>query len=812
MRLRVKLFLWVAFLFIVAAVASYYFQDGMTKRHLLVAEKILEQEIMQFDEARRVHMERYLSMELSRIEANIDTLLGRISRTSYLQTEFGPTQENARDRNWLDCSSLMITDSWIDFVQDLNADEITALVSISLHQNEVLHERITPDLILSLVREDEGMWEGPFVGLEVSFEFQETIADKRLTLDAPLFFFLFTPESILNMDFQNLKVAEYDLSLNFLEPIMKWIDTPVRQSFMVRIIEQLKEAQGYLQNSSTDLKASKQKMLANHNKEVNASLTSEGVEISKKLPKITEAFTDQILRKDEQIGLIWGLAAITATGSFQFHPLDPKAPVGMLRIDEERKSATALLSRQVFSNKPFLSLKGCEDGFKVDLGEECISKRIFLIEPPESNQVYFGNSLRMKMENRTGYLTIGVNNLNLLQAIAIATGEVTAFISNGRVVNVMNSDGLQTYNKEWTGMDLSTIMGQKSGVTTVEGKRYFFLHMQPIPEMDFHFFIFNPREEEFALITNIQNASQQLIDTISWNMRLAGLVAIVFVLLILDWIVAKISKPIAHLAVVTQTVAAGRLSEIEIPDVKEGGKDEVKVLYHAFFEMVKGLKEKERVRGILNKVVSPEIAEETLKGNIHLGGEEKLVTVVFADIRHFTTLTEKMPPQEVIGLLNTCMTKVSQIIDRRGGVIDKYVGDEVMALFGAPVSKPESALNGVLCALEIVEAMQEWNRERFVQGKAEIAMGVGVHTGLVVAGNMGAEDRLNYTVVGANVNLAARLCSAAGGMEVYISEETLLQPDVSEHIRVEKVPPIALKGFTASIDIFKVIGKKEPLH
>ena len=108
--------------------------------------------------------------------------------------------------------------------------------------------------------------------------------------------------------------------------------------------------------------------------------------------------------------------------------------------------------------------------------------------------------------------------------------------------------------------------------------------------------------------------------------------------------------------------------------------------------MVKGLKEKEKVRGVLNKLVSKEIAEETLKGHVQLGGEEKHVTVFFADIRHFTAMTEKMDPKQVIKIVNKCMTKVSNLIDQRGGVIDKYVGDEVMALFGAPIQKENSVM------------------------------------------------------------------------------------------------------------------------
>jgi adenylate cyclase len=236
--------------------------------------------------------------------------------------------------------------------------------------------------------------------------------------------------------------------------------------------------------------------------------------------------------------------------------------------------------------------------------------------------------------------------------------------------------------------------------------------------------------------------------------------------------------------------------------------DEIETLYFSFFQMVEGLKEKEKVKGILDKVVSPNIAKEILEGHIHLGGEEKIVTVLFADIRKFSNLTEKMLPHEVIGMLNECMTRISEVIDAHGGVIDKYVGDEVMALFGAPVSSPNSSYEAVICALEIQKVLENWNSERSREKLPPIHMGIGVHTGVVLAGNMGAEKRLNYTVLGANVNLAARLCSSAHEGEVLISEDTLNEPNVKENILYEASSPIELKGFSKPVSLFRVKGKK----
>ena len=273
------------------------------------------------------------------------------------------------------------------------------------------------------------------------------------------------------------------------------------------------------------------------------------------------------------------------------------------------------------------------------------------------------------------------------------------------------------------------------------------------------------------------------------------------VLLILHLISRSITKPVVHLAQVTKQVAEGDLDKIDIPPGAEARHDEISMLYHSFFDMVKGLQEKERVRGILNKVVSPEIADAALQGKIQLGGEEREVTVLFADIRGFTHLVEHMAPSDVITLINECMTRVSRVIDQHDGVIDKYVGDEVMALFGAPVEKEGSPSHAVSCAAAILKELQAWNGERKQAGLAPIEMGIGVHTGVVVAGNMGAENRLNYTVLGANVNVAARLCENAAPMELLISKATHDKlggevPQTSPH------EPISLKGFTEPLECY----------
>jgi adenylate cyclase len=211
---------------------------------------------------------------------------------------------------------------------------------------------------------------------------------------------------------------------------------------------------------------------------------------------------------------------------------------------------------------------------------------------------------------------------------------------------------------------------------------------------------------------------------------------------------------------------------------------------------------------VLDKVVSKDVAEEILKTKIQLGGEDRIVTMLFCDIRGFTGLTASLTPQKTIEILNACMTKVSRVIEGEGGVIDKYVGDEVMALFGAPAAHPDHALRAVSAGMLIVETLKKWNQARVESGELALEMGIGVHTGLVVVGNMGAEDRLNYTVLGSNVNLAARLCAVAKPYQLIISEATLREPKVAQFFYTNPLPPITLKGFSEPVQIYEITGFK----
>ena len=191
--------------------------------------------------------------------------------------------------------------------------------------------------------------------------------------------------------------------------------------------------------------------------------------------------------------------------------------------------------------------------------------------------------------------------------------------------------------------------------------------------------------------------------------------------------------------------------------VEVRGHDEFAQLAETFNDMTRGLAEKEHVRDLLGKVVSPEIAAKLVREGLELGGEERRVTVLFCDLQGFTPLAESLPPTQVLNALNTFFSGISAIIEAHGGVVDKYIGDAVMGLFGAPMDDPLHAANAVACGIEICAQADRLLADLGDGNEVRCGFGVGIHSGMAVAGNVGSSTRLNYTVIGDTVNVASRV-------------------------------------------------------
>ena len=260
----------------------------------------------------------------------------------------------------------------------------------------------------------------------------------------------------------------------------------------------------------------------------------------------------------------------------------------------------------------------------------------------------------------------------------------------------------------------------------------------------------------------------------------------------------RISKPIVHIGKIAQVVGGG---DFTVRVSKRKARDEITDLGKRMNEMIEGLRE----RFQLTKFVSGETMLAIKRSDdegVKLGGERKLATVFFSDIRGFTSFSEKVEPEVVIEMLNTYLHAQAQIVKKYSGDIDKYVGDELVAVFQGD----DMVLNASKCAVEIQKTMTELNADH---PEWNIGIGIGINTGDMVMGAMGSEDRMDYTILGDTVNLGARLCDHALRMQNLLTGSSYDMIKDNENIFVEALEPIKVKGKTDPIPIFNVTGFKE---
>jgi adenylate cyclase len=294
-------------------------------------------------------------------------------------------------------------------------------------------------------------------------------------------------------------------------------------------------------------------------------------------------------------------------------------------------------------------------------------------------------------------------------------------------------------------------------------------------------------------------APSRRLEAILAIVTLAGLAAAVVAALLLA---RSFGQPVRLLAKHTQRISYGDYAtRIELRR-----SDELGDLAEAFNAMSDGLAERDRVRDLLDKNVSPEVAANLLRDGLALGGEEREVTILFADLRGFTTLSEHLAPRELVTLLNRYLDRMSAAIEAEGGVIDKYIGDEIMALFGAPLAAPDSADRAVRAALAMRRALAAFNQELAAENRPPLAFGVGINTARVVAGNIGSHRRLNYSVIGDGVNLAARLQPltrrAEYAADIIVSEAVLAR--LTRPYRLRSLGEVTVKGRAAPVAIHAV--------
>jgi adenylate cyclase len=208
------------------------------------------------------------------------------------------------------------------------------------------------------------------------------------------------------------------------------------------------------------------------------------------------------------------------------------------------------------------------------------------------------------------------------------------------------------------------------------------------------------------------------------------------------------------------------------------------------------------------RLLSPAIAEQVMSGEVEVaqGGELRETTVLFSDIRGFTAMSEARDAQDVVHMLNEYFEHMVEIVFDYEGTLDKFVGDEIMALFGAPVAHSDDAYRAVKVGLEMMRVLAELNGRRVARGEHEIHIGIGINTGEVVAGYLGSSKALEYTVIGDAVNTGARLCSLAKAGEVIVSQWTYER--IRDRFEVEELPATRVKGKSQALKVYRVLAEK----
>lgn len=533
-----------------------------------------------------------------------------------------------------------------------------------------------------------------------------------------------------------------------------------KENYLLFTEESIRKA--VLQNKvSFNLKRLEQKVPVVFQK-VELQNTSYGLQDS-----VSELFTALLSTENEwlyKMDLLQAIIAWTQEGE--------RTPEGAVKIAGQ--NGGALLADQIFSKANFVKeLPGdsVKEGLFLLVREGKSGKDVDVVR-----EFVLGNDIKV---------SLGFSVYSVLKEISLLSNKI--ILINGEGVDLgINSDGVLFDAKE----------------ITSSNKKY-------VPfTMDFSLFsvsILTPEEDALSINKFLLQMGQEMTANVVLSLIGAAGISFIIALIFLRNVAKKITDPIAILSKAAELLGDGHYEKIVLPKISHR-QDEVAKLSRSFSGMITALQDRDKIRGVLNKVVSKEISEEILRGNLDFTGEERVLTLLFSDIRSFTKMSEGLSPKILIPMLNLYMTRMCRIIDETHGVVDKFVGDEIMTLYGAPMQLEFHAILAIEAALRMMQDLDEWNKERKEKNEITFEIGIGIHTGLVYTGNMGAENRLNYTAIGANVNLASRICSVAKPMQILITEETLASPGVKNKFRINPLEPVSLKGVELKVQVYEVIG------
>ena len=294
----------------------------------------------------------------------------------------------------------------------------------------------------------------------------------------------------------------------------------------------------------------------------------------------------------------------------------------------------------------------------------------------------------------------------------------------------------------------------------------------------------------------------QIMSSLVWELGFISLDALAVVLILAYFLTKSVLAPLHHIKKAVKAVENNNLdarvdilTNDELGDVAEG-----------FNLMIQSLKESRKARESFGKYVCKEIRDEIIAGNPSLDGEMKRVTLLFSDLRNFTGLVEKNHPKDVVQIMNQYFTEMTLAIKAHKGLILQYVGDEIEAVFGAPVGFDDHPEMAVIAALEMRDRLSQLNIKLEQQGFKPLAHGIGIHSGAVLAGNIGSSDRLSYALVGDTVNTASRIegLTKIYGCDTIVSQTTYNL--LTGSYQTEQLAPVKVKGKEDELIVYKLLS------
>ena len=427
----------------------------------------------------------------------------------------------------------------------------------------------------------------------------------------------------------------------------------------------------------------------------------------------------------------------------------------------------------------------------------------------------------IEKQEATSTITAVDGSLFQLVAVPVFAPDVIGYLVIGQAID----DALAQRLKEATGAEVSFLTENKLFASSWPSE----VRVRFIPEGDQRAAMLNARgrqgaallvlgSERFLVLTVPIEASlwQPLSATIqgSYDQALAplrslqrqiiliGSGAMLASLLVGIALAGGITSPLQNLVAGMREVLRGNLRH----RTRVQRDDEIGFLTHSFNEMVGGLQERERIRDTFGRFVSNDVAEAVLGGAVPLKGGCREVSILFQDIRGFTALSEDVDPAKLLELLNRFFTEVVAAVEAEGGMVKQFLGDGVMALFGAPQAYPDHASRAVRAALGIVRRVDLLNEDLSAQGVAPLQIGIGIHTGTVVAGLIGPDNRVEYGVVGDAVNLASRIESLTRELNTTVLVSRAVATQLGESFQIGRTAVLPVRGRTQTVEVVEVLG------